>query len=1110
MAIGEPEQGGEIRAFLIADVRGYTTFTVEHGDAAGARLAGAFAELMDKAAADAGGELLELRGDEALLTFSSSRQAVRAALLAQAACAERLLRDSSLPIRIGIGIDAGEAIPLRGGYRGKALNLAARLCSLAGVGEILVSEALVHLAGKLDNVDYEERGQVQLKGFGDPVTILGVRTARPSPPSASLRPAVAPPAQPVRLPIGSFLGALPSAPLVGRKEEAELLKTEVNNAVGGLGGLILLAGEPGAGKTRLAQEAFLDARNHGFALGVGSCLENRRAVPYYPFLDVLAALATAATSAGLDPFADRPHLRQLSGGNAVEPGATAGGQAEEERLRREVGSFVLELAAVQPVAIFLDDLHWADDSTLELFHHLARRSGADRVLLAGTYRDVEVGRQHPLERVLRELRHEDVARTITVRRLVEAGTAALVAASFGEEEISAEFAGLIHRQTDGNPFFIQQVCRALVERGDIYREDDRWERRKVAEIELPESIRSTIGERVSRLPGPTQELLATAAVLGQPFRFQDLLAMSAVSEEVIDSALGEAAAIGLLRSGDGELYSFDHALTHQTLLAEIPRRRHRRLHAEAARVLAETGGETRAAEIALHFIEGDDPAEAARWSLTAAEQARRLFAHREAEQHYRNAAELAAETGDAGLEARALAGLGEAAAALGQLDEALAALNRAAAHFRSAGDYDTEARVLAGIARIHRELTLPQPAIGLIRDFLARSEGAGDEALATVLAALGRLLWVAGDYDGMAEPARRAATLATAAENVGLRVEADLVLAQSLTREGDLEGARDLLARAYQDSSGTADLVDRVAITNNLAFAHFLLGDLKQNLVYRQRALELAEQFAHSASLCFAETMVGQALEVLGRMDAAEEHLDRAEAILGGLDLNRARSYLLTQQARVLLVRGDLAGVDSLLASVDAAVVTADLQLQTWTAAVQGEALTLGERAAEAEPMLRRQVEVCRQAQYRLTSVLVPLAAVLVQLGRLAEAAEAASEALNLARVERDGWVQMEAGHVLGVALAELGQRAEAEAAFAEVELRAARAPYPYLLARNRLELARSRAAGGDVEQARALAGQAVRGFADLGSALLLRQAEALVAELGGPGAKSPEPTVIL
>lgn len=1097
-------QGGEIRAFLIADVRGYTAFTVEHGDEAAARLAGAFARLMETAAVVGGGQLLELRGDEALLAFSSSRQAIRAALLAQESCAEHSLRDSSLPIRIGIGIDAGEAVPVRSGYRGKALNLAARLCSLAGVGEILVSEALVHLAGRLEDVDFEERGQVQLKGFGDPVTILGVRPASPPPPSAAPRHAAAPPAPSLRLPIGSFLGALPSAPLIARGVELEMLAIEVNNAVGGLGRLILLAGEPGAGKTRLAQEAFLNARNHGFALGVGSCLENRRSVPYYPFLDVVAALAAAAGAAGQDPFADRPHLRQLNGGSAVETGTTAGGQAEEERLRREVGAFVFELAATQPVAIFLDDLHWADDSTLELFHHLARRSGAHRVLLVGTYRDVEVGRQHPLERVLRDLRHEDVARTVTVRRLVEAGTAALVAASFGEEEISAEFADLIHRQTEGNPFFIQQVCRALVERGDIYREDDRWGRRQVAEIDLPESIRSTIGERVSRLPGPTQELLATAAVLGQPFRFQDLLAMSAEGEDAIDRALGEASAIGLVRSGDGEIYSFDHALTHQTLLAEIPRRRHRRLHAEAARVLAERGGQARAAEIALHFTEGDDPAEAARWSLVAAEQARRLFAHREAEQHYRNAAELAGEVGDADLEARALAGLGEAAAALGRFDEALASLNRAAAQFCSAGDQEAEAKVLAGIARIHRELTKPQPAITLIREFLARSEGAGDQALAMALGALGRLLWVAGDYDAMTEPARRAAALATAAGNVGIRVEADLVLAQSLTREGDLEGARVLLTRAYEDSSGSGDLVDRVAITNNLAFAHFLLGDFEQNLIYRQRALDLAEQFAHSATLCFAETMVGQALDFLGRIEAAEQHLDRAEAVLGGLNLARAQSYLLTQRAHVLLVRGDVAGVESLLASVDPAVVGTDLQLQTWTAGVHGDALALGGRPEEAERILRRQIEVCRHAHYRLADVLAPLAAVLIQLGQLDQALEAASEALALAGPERDGLVHMEAGHVLGVALAKLGRGAEAEVAFAGVELRAQRAPYPYLLARNRLERARSLATAGDDIQALALAGQAVQGFADLGSTILLRQAEALAAELSGnPTAKS-------
>ncbi|HZU11745.1 MAG TPA: adenylate/guanylate cyclase domain-containing protein [Chloroflexota bacterium] len=161
--------------FLIADVRGYTSFTVEHGDEAAARLARRFAEICDGIVGTHGGRVIELRGDEALAVFPSTRAALRAAIALQTRFAETMVDDPSLPLHVGIGLDAGEAVPVNDGYRGAALNLAARLCSIAGPGEILVSDAVTYLAGRVDGVAYAGRGQMHLKGFTEPVAILEVK-----------------------------------------------------------------------------------------------------------------------------------------------------------------------------------------------------------------------------------------------------------------------------------------------------------------------------------------------------------------------------------------------------------------------------------------------------------------------------------------------------------------------------------------------------------------------------------------------------------------------------------------------------------------------------------------------------------------------------------------------------------------------------------------------------------------------------------------------------------------------------------------------------------------------------------------------------------------------
>jgi WD40 repeat protein/class 3 adenylate cyclase len=167
-----------IKTFLIADVRGYTRFTQERGDEEAARLATRFAELAREAIEGAGGTLVELRGDEALAVFDSARQALRAASDLQERFVVETVADPSLPLAVGIGLDAGEAVPVDGGYRGGALNLAARLCSLAGPGEVLVSPGVAHLARKVEGLEYVERGPVRLKGLEKPVDVVAVRPER--------------------------------------------------------------------------------------------------------------------------------------------------------------------------------------------------------------------------------------------------------------------------------------------------------------------------------------------------------------------------------------------------------------------------------------------------------------------------------------------------------------------------------------------------------------------------------------------------------------------------------------------------------------------------------------------------------------------------------------------------------------------------------------------------------------------------------------------------------------------------------------------------------------------------------------------------------------------
>src|SRR5579872_369870 len=603
---------GSVLTFLIADLRGYSSFTSEHGDEAAAQLAAAFAGLARSVVAEHSGEVIELRGDECLAVFASTRRALQAAVELQRRAPAPVDDAPALALPLGIGLDAGEAIPVERGYRGAALNLAARLCSLAGPGEVLTSDSVIHLAHRVAGLEYVERGIAQLKGFADPVRVIAVVPDA----TAEDRPARSPTAgersTPQQLPIGSFLGALPSGQLVARDRELDRILAAISAAAGGEGRLVLLAGEPGVGKTRLAQEATLAARDRGFTVVAGRCYEPQQTVPFFPFLDVLDSLFEGAPPALQDAASRRwPYLGQLLPERvAIHPITSSQHRDDEQRLFRAVTDFARAIAETGPVAILLDDLHWSDAASLALLQHLVRHTRGDRMLLLGTYRDVEVGRQHPLERALIDLDREGLAERILIHRLGEDGTAALVAATLGESGISNAFASLIHERTDGNPYFVQQVLRVMVERGDVFREGEHWGRRAIAEIEVPASIRAVIGQRLARLAEATQEILREASVLGQRFDFDELQRMTGRDETELEGALEQATALAVIREEGHDGFAFDHALTQQTLYGELSSRRRRRYHlaaGESMESLAEAERAQRAAELAWHFLQADDP-----------------------------------------------------------------------------------------------------------------------------------------------------------------------------------------------------------------------------------------------------------------------------------------------------------------------------------------------------------------------------------------------------------------------------------------------------------------------------------------------------------------------
>jgi WD40 repeat protein/class 3 adenylate cyclase len=304
--------GTAIRTFLIADIRGYTAFTAEHGDEAAATLAGRFAAVARAGVEAFGGEVVELRGDEALVVFESARQAIRAAIQLQRRFVDETVADPTMPLPVGIGLDAGEAVAVENGYRGGALNLAARLCAMAPPAEILASREVVHLARKVEGIVAVDRGPVRLKGLADPVDVIRLRAEADDPAEElafrrALGPAAArlTPAVPGAMVPNPYKGLrafeeADAEDFFGREELTQQLVERLGEnrflAVVGPTRLLAVVGPSGSGKSSVVRAGLIPAIRRGALPGSSTWLITEMIPGAHPLEGLEAALLRVAVN----------------------------------------------------------------------------------------------------------------------------------------------------------------------------------------------------------------------------------------------------------------------------------------------------------------------------------------------------------------------------------------------------------------------------------------------------------------------------------------------------------------------------------------------------------------------------------------------------------------------------------------------------------------------------------------------------------------------------------------------------------------------------------------------------------------------------------------------
>lgn len=763
-----------------------------------------------------------------------------------------------------------------------------------------------------------------------------------------------------------------SKELIGRSEQLAKLHKDYIAAIEGRGGMVLVSGEAGIGKTRLVTH-FIGSLTPGDQLAIrGCCYEASQALPYGPVIDFLhdllrsaadnRELAEAIGSLVTNSPGVRSLLPELSVGE-LPPIVPLNPAMAQFRLFEEICRILLA-AARKPLIVFLDDLQWADTGTLGFIEYLVRSTKRSQIAVIGTYRTEEVdskGSRHALLDFRARLSREDLYTSIELQRLTITETSQFIKSVFNMSFLTDEFAHLIYSQSAGNPFFVEQVLKMLVDEGAIYPAAVGWHRKDIKELSIPGSINDVLTRRLKRLADDARQALALAAVIGEEFSFDVLHALSGLNEGHLLDIIDQAIDAHVIREAeDGEDYAFAHPQLRVILYRDFSTRRRKQYHLRVAAILAARPGVS-SGELADHYLAAGSHAEALKSLLAAAAQAGEVYAHHTAIKRYSQALELIKEGHGREYELEVTEALGDVYITVG--DE------RSLQMFEAALTIAGDDRLIRG--RIHRKAgtanmrrgNLDQ-ALELLRAALSDLEATGDDV--EMMTALGITCAVLVQK-GQTEEAEAMAKLRLrlAGRHGGLHLGiAHTDLAHVYFYRRDYAQAEEHLQQCIGYLSEDAGLNYAARAYNNLGAVVGERGDTARAYEYFGKALAAAEKAGNAHMTAMVCGNLAEEYAKRGRVEEGQDYLNRALAIYQrtGNKLGVAESWLL--QAYIHRIQDRVS--DACEAARKALQVATDGGIQEWIIRARcslAEVLLHGGLTVEATTNIDAAEQLAREAR---------------------------------------------------------------------------------------------------------------------------------------------------
>ena len=895
---------------VFTDLVESTSLRQKLGDDQADEIRRAHDRIVRQATSEHDGAEVKALGDGFMLTFAAAAEAVSGAVAMQQAL-QRFARRERIPLLIRVGISSGDVIWEDGDCFGTPVVEASRLCGIAAGGQIIVSDVVRLLAGSRGDHQFSAIGHVELKGLSTPIEASEVAWQ---------------PVAEANMPLPGALTARDQGRFVGRRGEREQLTAAWKEAAAGGRRVALISGEPGVGKTRLAAEIARAAHDEGATVLYGRCDEDL-GVPYQPFVEALRPYVTNCPADDL-ALQIAPHggdLARLVPQIAervpnLSEALRADPETERYRLFDAIGSFLTKVGSAQPVVLVLDDLHWAAKPTLLLLRHISQADWSSPLLVLGTYRETDLSRTHPLAEMLADLRRAGDAERIMLHGLdlEEVEEFVTVAAGHELDHEGDRLVRLLHDETEGNPFFMGQVLRHLVESGAIVERDGRWlAGARPDEIGIPEGVREVVGRRLARLKPATNEVLAAAAVVGREFDHDVLTGVADVDSEAVLDALEEAEQARLVASGErrGGRYSFVHALVRSTLYDEIPTTRRLRLHRRIGATLEADDVDRHLDELAYHFAESaalDGSAKAIDYGRRAARRAVGRLAYEEAAIDYERALMTLdpASSDDGEDRAELLVELGRVLWMFGERDEARRRLAEARTLSRDLGRSDllAEAALASGGVRAWTEAGLvDEHLVEVLEEALDRLSPDDRRLRSMVSARLGAELYFRPGSverrrvltDESIAMARQLDDASTLAYVLGACHWGMFMPGSAPEREA---AAREMLSLAEASGDRNSEASARSWLFTDLIEQ----GDIRGGTEQAELELALAEELRQPEFLWGALVHKSALAALTGHLDEAEQLADEALALGERVGIQSAMQMYGVTQIATRRLRGGL------------------------------------------------------------------------------------------------------------------------------------------------------------------------------------------------------------